>query len=363
MREPLRVLGIETSCDETAVAVTSEHRVLADLLFSQVSLHAEFGGVVPELASRSHLEKIRPLINETLERALVPLSSIDGIAVTCRPGLSGALLVGTQVAQALAWAIDKPLVGVDHLVGHLLSAFLSYEGVEAPPEMKFPFIGLLVSGGHTGLYRVSGPLPEDIVELGSTRDDAAGEAFDKVSKFLGLGYPGGPIVDRLASEGDPLRFPFPEPLPQKSLLEFSFSGLKTAVIRWVTEHGKPENNAELRDLCASFQRCIVDTLIKKALLASERETIPRIVLGGGVSANSELGSRGRAAAERAKVEWIVPCRRATSDNAAMIAYAGSFLLGAGRDDRGRLSISPKSILPRVTQKGSGPRAPGARESQ
>ncbi len=349
------VLGIETSCDETAAAVVNGRLVLSDVIHSQVELHAEFGGVVPELASRDHLKNAEPVIRAALDQAGVGLTDIDAIAVTCRPGLSGALLVGTQLAQALAWSQDKPLVGVDHLVGHLLAVQLEFPGAAPSPAVPFPYVGLLASGGHTALYRVDGPLPGKIVELGGTRDDAAGEAYDKVAKLLGLGYPGGPVVDKLAQEGDPDGVELSIPMAQKDSLEFSFSGLKTNVMRWVHEHGRPDNDKNLRDLCAAFQRRVVDTLIGKALVAAEKQSLDTIVLGGGVAANSELRRRGIELCGARNVRLIVPPFAACTDNAAMIAYAGAALVQAGGDDRGKLTISPKTILPRLTQKGGGPR--------
>ncbi len=350
------VLGIETSCDETAAAVIRGRRVLSDVVHSQIRLHAEYGGVVPELASRDHLQNLRPVVERALEQAGVRFADLDALAVTCRPGLTGALLVGTQFAKAVAWAADKPLVGVDHLIGHLLAAFLEFPGAEHEAETpSFPFVGLVASGGHTALYRVDGPLPEQIRELGSTRDDAAGEAFDKVAKLLGLGYPGGPIVDRLAQEGDASRVELSAPLPQRSSLEFSFSGLKTNVMRFVAERGLPDNDQTLRDLCAAFQTRVVESLVKKAHAALEQEGLDTVVLGGGVAANSALRSFGtRYFAERGR-RLVVPSFRASTDNAAMIAYAGSFLAERGVDEKRALVTHPKSVIPKVTKKGGGPR--------
>ncbi|HEY6727528.1 MAG TPA: tRNA (adenosine(37)-N6)-threonylcarbamoyltransferase complex transferase subunit TsaD [Polyangiaceae bacterium] len=349
-----RVLGIETSCDETAAAVVHGRHVESDVVHSQVSLHAPYGGVVPELASRDHLRNIRPVIEAALSRANCTLDAIDGIAVTCRPGLSGALLVGMQAAQGLAWAAQKPIVGVDHLIGHLLAVFLEYD-TPGTHEPAFPFIGLLASGGHSALYKVSGPLATDIEELGATRDDAAGEAFDKVAKLLGLGYPGGPIIDKLAAQGDPDRVTLSKPMAQKSELEFSFSGLKTNVLRWVTKHGRPGDDQTLRDLCASFQRRVVDSLLDKALIAARDEGIGRIVIAGGVAANRELRTRGAERTAAQGLEFIIPPFRACTDNAAMIAYAGAMRLERGEDDAGRLEMSPHTLLPTVTRKGSGRR--------
>lgn len=350
------ILGIETSCDETAAAVVRGKQVLADVVQSQIALHAEYGGVVPEIASRDHLNHIRPVIEAALERAGVSLDQLDGIAVTCRPGLSGALLIGTQVASALAFAIDRPLIGVDHLVGHILAAFLEFPDAPPPPPSEFPFIALLASGGHTALYRVDGPDVGTMTELGATRDDAAGEAFDKVAKLLGLGYPGGPIIDRLAQEGDPNGVELARPMPDRSSLEFSFSGLKTNVARWVGDSSPLANDQKLRDLCATFQRRVVDSLLDKAVAASLREGVPHVVLAGGVAANSELRARGQEKMARHGIRFTVPSRKACTDNAAMIAHAAWYAASRGQDDRGRLVISPRTSLPRSTRKGGGRRA-------
>jgi N6-L-threonylcarbamoyladenine synthase len=349
------VLGIETSCDETAAAVVRGRTVLSDVVQSQIVLHAEYGGVVPEIAARDHLTKARPVIEAAIREARVKLEDLDAVAVTARPGLSGALLIGTQVASALAFALDRPLVGVDHLVGHILAAFLEFPDGAAPQSFDFPFVALLASGGHTALYRVDGPDVAEMTELGATRDDAAGEAYDKVAKLLGLGYPGGPIVDQLASEGNPDGVDLARPMPDRSSLEFSFSGLKTNVARWVREQGSLQNDQKLRDLCATFQRRVVDSLLDKALAASQREGILRVVLAGGVAANSELRQRGKERMAAHGIELVVPSRRACTDNAAMIAHAGYYGAMRGQDDRGRLEISPKTSLPRATRKGGGRR--------
>lgn len=351
------VLGIETSCDETAAALVRGSTVLSDVIQSQVALHAEYGGVVPELAARDHLRVIRLVVEQALAEASVPLEAVDAIAVTARPGLSGALLIGLEFARALAWSAHKPLIGVDHLVGHLLAGFLDFQS-EVPPEPpSFPYIGLLASGGHTGIYRVDGPLPEQIVELGGTRDDAAGEAYDKVAKVLGLGYPGGPVIDRLAAEGDPDAVPLAVPMAQKSLIEFSFSGLKTNVMRWVHTQGLPRNDAALRNLCAAFQRRVVDALLQKTFAAAELEGVPRVALAGGVAANRELRERGAREAEQRNIEFIVPSRRACTDNAAMIAYAGGFRAAKGLNELDSIVMSPRTELLRRTRKGSGLRPP------
>jgi len=350
------VLGIETSCDETGAAlVRSDGEVLSDVVQSQVKLHAPFGGVVPELASRDHLRNVQPVLIEAAARAKVRLADIDGIAVTCRPGLSGALLVGVQAARGLAWSLEKPLVGVDHLVGHLLSPFLRFAGVECPAAPEFPFVALLASGGHTALYRADAPRVAAIHELGATRDDAAGEAFDKVAKLLGLGYPGGPVIDKLAKEGDPEAIDLIWPMRQKSSLEFSFSGLKTDVMRWVERNGRPGNDKTLRDLCAAFQRRVVDTLVLKAIAAATREGARTLVIAGGVAANRELRERALMRANENGIRLVVPPFRACTDNAAMIAYAGAKRLERGERDTA-IEISPNTALPRVTRKGRGERA-------
>jgi N6-L-threonylcarbamoyladenine synthase len=350
----MRVLGIETSCDETAASVVlGDGLVLSDVVHSQVVLHAPYGGVVPELAARDHMRNIQPVIQAALERAQTRLEEVDGIAVTRCPGLSGALLVGVQAARGLAWATGKPLVGVDHLVGHMLAVYLRHPELPAPELPELPFVALVASGGHTALYRVDGLETSRILELGATRDDAAGEAFDKVAKLLGLGYPGGPIIDRLAKEGDRTAIQLARPMPRRDTLEFSFSGLKTQVARWVMTHGRPGNDQLLRDLCASFQDRVVDTLAGKAVLAARRERVKCLVLAGGVSANQGLRARAHELAERHGLRLIVPPVRSCTDNAGMIAFAGSLRLARGENDAAELEISPRTALIRVTRKGRG----------
>ncbi|HEX6766271.1 MAG TPA: tRNA (adenosine(37)-N6)-threonylcarbamoyltransferase complex transferase subunit TsaD [Polyangiaceae bacterium] len=350
------VLGIETSCDETGAAVVRTNgEVVSDVVQSQVKLHAPYGGVVPELASRDHLRNARPVVTEALARASIGARDLGGIAVTCRPGLTGALLVGVELARGLAFGLDKPVVGVDHLIGHLLSPFLRFAGMTQPDPPSFPFVALLASGGHTALYRVDSSGLDDIHELGATRDDAAGEAFDKVAKLLGLGYPGGPVVDRLAKEGDPEAVELVWPMRRKGSLEFSFSGLKTDVMRWVMKHGRPGDDHVLRNLCAAFQRRVVDTLVDKTIAAAKRERVSSIVIAGGVAANRELRERALARANEAGLRLVVPPFRACTDNAAMIAYAGAQRLERGENDSGRLETSPRTALPRVTTKGRGKR--------
>jgi len=332
----MRVLGIETSCDETAAAVVCEDgSVLSDVVASQIAEHAPFGGVVPELAARAHLRKITTVIEAAVAELPGGWSDVEGIAVTHGPGLMGALLTGVQTAKALAFARDLPLVGVNHLDGHLLAVFLRHEGAASPPPM--PFVALLASGGHTALYRVESPSEIDL--LGQTRDDAAGEAFDKAAKLLGLGYPGGPVIDRRAAKGDPKAIPFTVPMQGKKRLEFSFSGLKTAVARHVQVHGVPEDEAAMDDLCASFQRVVVESLARKSIAACEAEGVDHLVLCGGVAANRGLRARAAELAGEKGITLHVPPIRSCTDNAAMIAYAGALRLAAGERDEGLQAYS------------------------
>jgi len=329
----MRVLGIETSCDETAAAVVEDgRRVLSDVVSTQIEIHRRWGGVVPELASRNHVVQVMPVVDEALTRAGVGPEGLDAVAVTSGPGLVGALLVGVQVAKALAAAWGKPLVRVNHLEGHLVAAFLS----EEPPE--FPYLGLVVSGGHTSLYaaRAFG----DYRLLGHTRDDAAGEAFDKGAKLLGLPYPGGVAIDGLAKEGDAKALRFPKAIVKGAELDFSFSGLKTALLHHVKKHGVPEGRA-LADLCASYQEAIVRALVDKLFRAARRLQFERLVLSGGVAANSRLRA---AVAERAReyegMRVYLPAPRLCTDNAAMIAVAGTHALLRGERAGPELSADP-----------------------
>jgi N6-L-threonylcarbamoyladenine synthase len=328
----MRVLGIESSCDETAAAlVTESGEVLADVVASQIKTHSPYGGIVPELASRAHMQAIIPVVRQALAELPDGLDGVDAVAVTQGPGLVGSLLVGVQVAKALAWSLDKPLVGVNHLDGHLFAVYLQRpaKGIEEVPTM--PYIGLLVSGGHSALYRVDGF--DDISLLAQTRDDAAGEAFDKVAKLLGLGYPGGPVIDKLAAKGDPKAVAFPMPMASRKTLEFSFSGLKTALARYVQTQGVPDDEQALADLCASFQGVIVESLVRKSLLACEQEKLQQLVITGGVAANRGLRARAREACEEKGIRLFVPPPISCTDNAAMIAMAAARRLAAGeRDD-------------------------------
>ena len=321
------VLGIETSCDETAASVVQDGRVaLSDVVSTQIEIPRRYGGVVPELASRNHVMQVLPVVEEALTRAGVTLDALDAIAVTSGPGLIGALLVGVQTAKALAWCSGKPLVGVNHLEGHLLAIRL----LEDAPEP--PFLGLVVSGGHTSLFDVQSF--GDYRLIGSTRDDAAGEAYDKVAKMLGLPYPGGIPIDKLAKDGNPkaIRFPRANIRGDGAECDFSFSGLKTAVRSWVEKNGRPEGQG-LCDLCASFQEAVADPLTKKAILAAKKFGHRRLVLAGGVAANSRLRGLMAERARSAGIDLFLPPVRLCTDNGAMIAVAGThaFLRGERAD--------------------------------
>lgn len=321
----VRVLGLETSCDETAAAVVEDgRRVLSDVVSTQVDIHRRWGGVVPELASRNHVVQVMPVIDEALRRAGMTLSNIDLISVTSGPGLIGALLVGLQVAKSLSLARGIPFVGVNHLEGHLLAVRLLDDGPEPP------FLGLVVSGGHTSLYEVKGYGTYAL--LGSTRDDAAGEAYDKTAKVLGLPYPGGLPIDLLAQKGNPSAIRFPRALPAHNVFDFSFSGLKTSVVTHVRTHGVPQG-AALEDLCASFQEAVADSLTRKMVGAAKAHGLTKLVVCGGVAANSRLRSLAQERAKEARLELFLPPVRLCTDNAAMIAVAGyeQYRLGARAD--------------------------------
>jgi N6-L-threonylcarbamoyladenine synthase len=348
------VLGIESSCDETGAALVDDTgRVASDVIHSQVKLHAAYGGVVPELASRDHLRSVGPVVREALGRAGVALADVGGIAVTNRPGLVGALLVGVQAAKGLAWAADKRLVGVDHLMGHLLAVFLR-RGEGDAPVPRFPFVCLLASGGHTAIYRVDAPRAEAIVELGATRDDAAGEAFDKVAKLLGLGYPGGPAIDRLAPSGDASRVKLSAPMTASRSLEMSFSGIKTQVAQLVAREG-PLSGDRVADVCAAFQTAVTSSLARKLVDAALREKVHDVVLGGGVAANRELRRRASELGEARGLRVLVPPLPSCTDNAAMIAYAGALRLARGESDAWDLVATSETALARSTRKGRGRR--------
>jgi N6-L-threonylcarbamoyladenine synthase len=314
------VLGIETSCDETGVALYDTDRgLLGHLLHSQVRLHAEYGGVVPELASRDHIRRVLPLTRELLRKSARVLADLDAISYTQGPGLAGALLVGASIAHGLAYALRIPALGLHHLEGHLLSPLLS------TPAPDFPFIALLVSGGHTQLMRVSGV--GDYELLGETVDDAAGEAFDKTAKLLGLDYPGGPALAKLADTGRPGRVRLPRPMLASGDLDFSFSGLKTAVVTLVARQSS--ESIPRADIAAEFQSAIVEVLIAKSLSALDHTGLERLVVAGGVGANRLLRERLSEAAAKQRVAVFYPELEFCTDNGAMIAYAGARRLQAG----------------------------------
>ena len=317
----MRVLGIETSCDETAVAVLEDGVVRSNLISSQVDLHERFGGVVPEIASRAHVEALNPLLEQALEEARVGFSDLDGVAVTIGPGLAGALLVGVAAAKAIALATRAPLIGVNHLEGHILA-----NAIEHGPELA-PAVCLVVSGGHTMLVHM--PEPHRYELLGQTVDDAAGEAFDKIARFLGLGFPGGPALDRLAREGDPTAIRFPRAMADSGDYAFSLSGLKTSVIRYVRAEREAGREIDRADLAASFQEAIVDVQVGKTMAAAKDRDVGTVLLGGGVVANTRLRERmGKAGAE-AGLRVLFPSLGLCTDNGAMIALAGAWRLERG----------------------------------
>jgi N6-L-threonylcarbamoyladenine synthase len=318
----MNVLGIESSCDETAAAVVAGgQRILSSVVASQIALHRPYGGVVPELASRSHIEAIVPVVDQALAEAGVGVEDIQGVAVTQGPGLVGCLLVGFCFAKAFAFARELPWAGVDHLAAHLHSVQMA----DNPPG--FPLVALLASGGHTALYYLESV--ERRVLLGQTRDDAAGEAYDKVAKMLGLGYPGGAIIERLAAQGDPRRIPFTRPYLDKAPFDFSFSGLKTAVYRHIqTQPRAVEKNTA--DIAAGFQAAVVDVLTQKLLLAAEEKACPQVALVGGVAANGMLRRSLIQAAEAKGVRVFIPPLTLCGDNAAMIAAIGYHAIKDGR---------------------------------
>jgi N6-L-threonylcarbamoyladenine synthase len=322
----MRILAVETSCDDTAAAVFENGTVLSNVVASQDDIHEKYGGVVPELASRSHMRRIIPIIDTALERASLTLDDIEAVAATNGPGLVGSLLVGLSVSKAIAYARNLPFVGVNHLEGHLLS-------VRLETAVDFPYVALLVSGGHTSLYYAEGLGRYRL--LGATRDDAAGEAFDKVAKVMGLGFPGGRLIDELARQGNSKAVRLPharlKPQPHSTAFEFSFSGLKTAVWQLVRDHPL-DSEAARADLAASFQETVVDMLLTTSFAAVRSLGCTQLVIAGGVSANSRLRQRAQMTGAELGVRVAIPPMRYCTDNAAMIALAASYRLERGERD-------------------------------
>ncbi len=332
----MRVLGLETSCDETGIALyDSEQGLLAHRVYSQIALHAEYGGVVPELASRDHVRKARPLIREVLDEAGLGFGDLDAVAYTSGPGLVGALLVGACLGRSLAWALNIPALGVHHMEGHLLAPMLE----DNPPQ--FPFIALLVSGGHTQLIQVDGIGRYHL--LGESLDDAAGEAFDKAAKMMGLPYPGGPALSRLADSGDDKRFKFPRPMTDRPGLDFSFSGLKTFTRTTILAQAVDGVLAEQdkADIAAGFQAAVVDTLAIKCKRAMQQTGINRLIIAGGVGANKRLREKLRQTAEALQGAVYYPRPQLCTDNGAMIAYAGTQRLLAGEHSGLAVAVVPR----------------------
>jgi len=314
------LLCLESSCDETAAAVVRDGRqVLSSIIASQIDVHARYGGVVPEIASRKHLEAVSLVIEQALDEGAVSLDEIEGLVVTRGPGLVGALLIGVSTAKSLAWSRNLPLIGVHHIEGHILAPLLEQ-------EIAFPYLALAVSGGHTHLYRVDGIGQYQI--LGRTLDDAAGEAFDKVAKLLGLDYPGGGIIDKLAGQGDPQVIRFPRPMLNRDNLEFSFSGIKTAVMNYVRKAGELDDE-HLRNIAAGFQAAVVEVLTAKTLRAAAEQDLSRIVVAGGVACNSGLRQSFAAQSAANSLEVFFPTPALCGDNAAMLGVAGDYYLRKG----------------------------------
>lgn len=320
------ILGIETSCDETAAALVEDGKIIhANVVASQLKLHRKFGGVVPELASRAHLRAIPLVLKETYRQAGISPRDIEGIAVTYGPGLIGSLLVGIAVAKSLSYVYNLPLMGINHLEGHIHSVFLNH-------SVNSPCVSLIASGGHTSLIFVRSPGSYEL--LGATRDDAAGEAYDKVAKLLGLGYPGGPLIDKLAQKGDKKKIKFPRPYLPDSF-DFSFSGLKTAVLYYLRDKNLPVTSSELQaaeiaDIAASFQAAVVDVLVKKSFRAVEEMEVKTLIVGGGVTANHSLRKALRKKARESKIKVYMPPPDLATDNAAMIAAAGYYWFKEGK---------------------------------
>lgn len=316
------IMGIETSCDETAVSIVRNGKqLLSNVIASQIEIHQKYGGVVPEIASRKHMELIMIICQEALKKAELSLNDINGIAVVPGPGLKGSLLVGLSFGKAIAFALKKPLIGVNHIEGHIFINFLNNH------EIKFPFLSLVVSGGHTSLILVHNIGQHEVI--GKTRDDAAGEILDKIAKYLGLGYPGGPIIEKLAKTGKDNAINFPRPMLNSKEFDFSFSGLKTAVINFLIDKKATQQEFNINDLCASFQKAIIDTIKYKTIRAATKYNISQIVLGGGVVANEQLRVELNEDAKNNNISVYCPPKEFCTDNAAMIAVAGFYKLEAG----------------------------------
>jgi len=338
-----RILAIESSCDETAAAVVDDRNdVLSSVIASQVDVHRVYGGVVPEIAARRHVEAVRPVVSRALDEANAGFASVDAVAVTQGPGLIGSLLVGVCAAKAIAWRHDLPLIAINHLEGHIRSAFIE------DPEIEFPALALVVSGGHTSLYLC--PKEGEYRRIARTRDDAAGEAFDKVARLLGLGYPGGPEIERVAEGADASAHAFPHAQMKDGSLDFSFSGLKTAVRRMAQKRGLAhpevtggEASVEVRDMAASFQRAVVRVLVRRSMTACKRERVKSLLLTGGVACNRQLREAFRRACERDGPMFYAAAPRYTTDNAAMIAAAA--FLHYERRDFAPLTINASPNLP------------------
>ena len=336
MSKDVYILGIESSCDETAAAVVKNGReVLSNIISSQIVIHRKFGGVVPEIASRKHIENIMPVIDEALQQANVTLEDIDAVAVTYGPGLVGALLVGLSAAKSLAWATDKPLIGVNHLEGHVFANFLT------DPELEPPFMALVVSGGHTALLKVTGYNSFEM--LGQTRDDAAGEAFDKIARVMGLQYPGGPEIEKLALGGNSHAIEFPV-AKLDAPYEFSFSGLKSAVINYLHNQEQAKREINRADVAASFQYAVTNALVQKAVRAMKDTGLKKIVLAGGVSANKTLQTTLAQAMSDIGAELVAPMPILCTDNAVMIACRGYFMYQAGMESPLDLNAVPSLKL-------------------
>ena len=325
------LLAIESSCDETAAAVLQDGiNLLSSVVDSQIEVHSPYGGVVPELASRRHIETVYPVVDQALKQAAIRLDQLDAIAVTQGPGLIGSLLIGMSFAKAIAYVENIPCIGVNHMAGHLLSVFL---GENHP---GFPYVALVASGGHSSIYLVDDPL--SFKQIGQTRDDAAGEAFDKVAKLLDLGYPGGPIISERAEKGNPEAVNFPRAWLETDSLDFSFSGVKTAVVNYVNKCKQKEEELHIPDICASFQEAVADVLIEKTIRAAKKSGVSRVVLAGGVGANQRLREHLTKRGQDENISVFMPPKHFCTDNAAMIAIAGYHLFSNNQYESGSLNM-------------------------